>query len=288
MQFVINALLLGGIYAAIGMAFSLIYGVMNVINLLHGALVMMGGYLTFALVSSYGLDPFLTVPLIMGFFFMVGYLKQKYIINRIMGSSIFMVMIHTYGLELIYVNLAIILWSVDYRSVTTSYSSANFVFGSAVVPYMRLGVFICSILLVLSLYLIINRTKTGQAIQATALNREAAQLVGVDIYQIWAITYGLASAYAAAAGSLVASVYAINPAVSNIYLNKAFVIAVLGGLGSMAGALVGGLVLAFAETFGAVIFGQRFLVMIGLVVFLIVVIFKPHGLVGRKFFAERK
>ena len=259
---------------------------MNIINLAHGSMIMMGAYTTYSLFRIAGIDPFLSIPISVAIFFLVGFMAQKYIVNRIMMTSVLMSMLMTYGFELILVNFVLVVWKGDYRSVITGYSQAAFVLGDVVIPYVRVAIFIVGFLLTLLLYLFMTYTKTGNAIRATALDKEAALLVGVDIKRVYALTYGIASALAAAAGSLLPVVYTISPAMEGPLLGKAFIIAVLGGLGNTTGAIVGGLTLAIAESLGVVLLGPSYQVAVGFFMFLLVLVFRPHGLVGKKFYAE--
>ncbi|MBI2874199.1 MAG: branched-chain amino acid ABC transporter permease [Firmicutes bacterium] len=285
-QYAVNILFLAGIYGCVGLGFSLVYGVMNIINLAHGSLIMMGAYTTFWLFTSYGIDPFLSIPLSAVLFFMIGYFIQGAIINRVMKTGIFMIMILTYGIEIILVNLALYLWKANYRSVAPAYSGNILELGSITIPYLKLAILAATVLITVCVYLFINKTKTGMAIQATSLNRYSAQLVGIDIHRIYNITYGVSTALAATAGALIASVYPIFPSMEGPFLGKAFVIAVLGGLGNMAGALVGGLGLAVAETVGSLVFGASYQNVTAFAVFVIILVLRPYGLVGKRFFAE--
>jgi branched-chain amino acid transport system permease protein len=286
MQHIVNAVLLGGIYASIGVGFSLVYGVLNIINLTHGALVMLGGYATYWLFVLYGIDPFLSVPLTSALFFGIGLLLQWSVINRILHRGIFMVMIATYGIAMIFSNMAHYFWTGSYRSVKPAYAGMGFELLGAVIPYSRLGILAMALLLTTALYLFMNQSRIGMAIQAVSLNQEAARLTGVKIDRIYAIAYGISAALAGAAGSLVVSVYAISPAMEISFLAKAFVVAVLGGLGNMAGAMIGGFILSGAETAGVAIFGSTYQNLTAFTIFLIVLVFRPYGLMGRRFFAE--
>ncbi|MCL5264246.1 MAG: branched-chain amino acid ABC transporter permease [Chloroflexi bacterium] len=286
LQQLVNALLLGGIYALVGVGFSLIYGVMNIINLAHGALIMLAAYTTFWVFQLYGVDPFASIVISMALFFVIGFILQKYIVNRVVGQNVLMTMVLTYGFELIAVNFALYFWHADYRAVNPTYAGTGLEIGDVVVPYIKLGILTVAIVLTSLLYLFMTRTKIGNAIQATSLNKDAAQLVGIDIQYIYSFTYGLSAALAAAAGTLIAIVYTVTPSMEGGFLGKAFVIAILGGLGNSLGAIVGGVVLALAETFGVVVFGAAYQQIVGYVIFLLVLIVRPCGLVGRRFFSE--
>lgn len=291
LQHVSNAILLGGIYACIGVGFSLVYGVMNIINLAHGAIVMMGAYLTYWLFALYGIDPFLSIPISVTVFYLVGYVLQKWILNKVIRGGggkigILMTSVSTYGLALIIVNIALFLWTADYKVITTSYSGIGFQVGHVIIPYIRLGIFAASCIITVILWLFMKNTRTGNAIKATALNKTASQIVGVDIDHIYSVTFGITSALAAAAGSLIATIFVTSPAMESSLMATAVIVAILGGLGSMSGAIVGGIILAFAETAGVLILGPSYQKAIGFAIVLLVVIFMPHGVIGKKFYAE--
>ncbi len=287
-QIVVNGLLLGGLYAAVGLGFSLVWGVMNVINIAHGGLIMLGAYVSYWLYRLYGIDPFLTLPVSMLVLFGIGYVVQRYVINRVVKTGVFMTLIITWGINLILINFALLMWKGDYRSVTMAYSGTGLHVGSVIVPYVRVIVVLLALGLTLALQLFLSRTRTGNAIMATALNKEAAQIVGVNIGQIYAVTYGLGAALAAAAGTLMSPVFVITPVLGEAFIGKAFVVACLGGLGTATGAVIGGMVLGLAEAIGAAIAGPSYQQAISFIVLVLVLIFRPEGIIGRKFFAEVK
>jgi branched-chain amino acid transport system permease protein len=287
-QVLVNGLLLGGIYAAVGVGFSLTWGVLNIINIAHGAMVMLGAYITFLLFSSFGVDPFLSIPASMLVLFLLGYVLQRVLINRVIPHGVFMTLVLTFGLSLFLIDLALLLFSSDYRSVTPSYAGSGLSLGGVIVPYQRLGAFLVSILIVALLNVYLGRSKTGRAIRATALNRQAAQLVGVDILAIYALTFGIGAAMAGAAGSLLSTTQTISPVMGNTFIGKSFVIATLGGLGTVQGALIGGLVLGLTESVGSALIGPSYQIAIGYAILVLVLVFRPEGIMGRQFFAEVK
>jgi branched-chain amino acid transport system permease protein len=287
-QVVANGLLLGAIYAAVGVGFSLTWGVLNIINIAHGAMVMLGAYVTWWLFTRLGLDPFLSIPVSMACMFVLGYLLQRFLINRVIPYGVFMTLVLTFGISLFLIDVALIAFTGDYRSVTPSYAGAGIDLGGVILPYQRLGVFLVSILLVLGLNALLTYTRLGRAIRATALNRQAAELVGVDILAIYALTFGIGAAMAGAAGSLLSTTQTISPVMGNTFIGKSFVIATLGGLGTVQGALIGGLALGLAESLGSALIGPSYQIAIGYVILVLVLIFRPEGLIGRQFFAEVK
>lgn len=285
-QHLVNILLLGGVYACIGIGFSLIYGVMNMMNLAHGSMIMLGAYAAYWSFELTKTDPFLSLPFIMIGFYFFGFYLQKFAINPVLKSGLFMTMIMTYGLELIFLNLVLYFFKADYRAITSPRVGEGLEFWGTVLPYNRILIFIASLILIIGLRFFLSKTKTGLAIMATALNKNAARLYGVDVDRIYSVTYGISSALAAAGGALIASVYNITPSMEGPMLSKAFVIAVLGGLGDVKGAIVGGIVLALVETAGVNFLGSEFQNLISFVVFVLILVLRPHGLVGKRFFAE--
>ncbi|MFO7311420.1 MAG: branched-chain amino acid ABC transporter permease [Bacillota bacterium] len=283
-QIVVNGLLTGGVYALVAVGFSLVWGVMNVVNIAHASYIMLGAYISYWLFHLYGWDPFLSIPVSMAALFVLGYLVASVVLNRVIRYGLVMTLVLTFGVDLILQNAALILWSADYRSITPSYAGASLAVGGVMIPYVRFAVFLLALVLVVLFSLFLSKTRTGNAIQATALNPFAAQLTGVRIDRIYALTYAIGAALAAAAGSMISVIYTIQPQVGNVFLTRAFVITVLGGLGSIPGALLGGVLLGLAESFATVTVGIGWsqAVSFGLLVLILVV--RPQGLLGRRFF----
>jgi branched-chain amino acid transport system permease protein len=287
-QVIVNGLLLGGLYAAVGVGFSLVWGVMNVINITHGSFLMLGAYVSYWLFRLYHVDPFLSLPAVMLLMFGLGYLLQRYIVNAVVKTGVFMTLIITYGMNLFFVNLALLLWKGDYRSVTPEYAGTGLQIGGLIIPYIRLVAAVLAVVLTLLLQLFLSRTRVGNAILATALNKNAAQLVGIPIGRIYAITYGIGAALAGAAGALMSAIYVITPFMGEPFIGKAFVVACLGGLGTATGAILGGVVLGLAETIGGAIVGPSYQEAISFIVLVLILIVRPEGIIGRRFFAEVK
>ena len=287
-QIILNGFLLGGLFAIVAMGFSIVWGVMNLVNLAHGAFIMLGAYITFWLFELWGIDPFLSIPICMAILFCIGYLIQRNIINLVIRAQVFMILILTFGLEILIMNLSTVAWTGNYRSVTTHYSGANIEIGPIVIPSVRLAIFLIALIITAGLYFFISKTKTGNAIKATSLDKEAAQLVGVNIGKMYAITFGIGGALAGAAGSLLAIISAISPYMGGPYTLKAFVICVLGGLGSIIGLVIGGIILGMAESVGTVLLGPGYADAISFAILVIILAIRPEGILGKKFFAEVK
>ena len=287
LQNIINGLLLGGLYAGVALGFSLVWGVMNVINLAHGAFIMVGAYITFWIYYYFKLDPFLTIPFSMIFTFFLGFLIQKYVINLVVKAQVFMVFILTFGIEIFLMNLTNLICTANFRSVTPSYAGMGFEIGGILIPYIRLGICLIALLLTYLLNLFLNKTKTGNAIKATSLDKEAAQMVGVNIGKIYTVTFGLSAALAGGAGSLMVMIVAISPYMGG-YTFKAALITCLGGLGSIPGVIAGGLVVGLAETMGSHFISPGYKEFIGFVLLIFILILRPEGIMGKKFFAVIK
>jgi len=285
-QMLINSLLLGGIYACVAIGFSLVWGVMNILNVLHGTFLMLGGYITFWLFQLYGIDPFISMPLTMLIMFGVGYLTQYWVINLVIRAPLFITLILTFGLELVVVNMALYFWTGDYRVVQTAYAEFSFQVAGLVIPLIRLSLFFMGFLLTGLLFWFMAKTRTGRAIRATRMDLDGARLMGVNIGRIYAITFGLGAALAGAAGSLVSVGFSISPVMDLEFLAKSFVICIIGGLGNMMGALVGGLLLGLVENFGAYYFGPGYQNAIGFIIMVLVLFIRPEGLLGKAGYAK--
>lgn len=283
-QVLINGIVLGGLYACVGMGFSLVYGVLGISNLAHGALLMLGSYVTYWLFTLYGVDPFLSIIPAMAVLFVLGYLMQRLVINRVMGSDVRTTLILTFGFQWLLINVALYIFTGDYRAVSPSYAGEGFNFGSLTLPYARLAVLLIGVASAIALQLFTTRTKVGNAIKAVALNRKGAELCGVDINHVYAITFGIGAALAAVAGSAATMVYVLTPYIGQPLLGRAFVVTILGGLGNIVGPLVGGLVLGLAETTGAAILGTTYQEAISFIFLVLVLAIRPQGIYGKRFF----
>ena len=282
-QLVILGLLAGGVYVAVGIGFGLVWGVLNIVNLAHGALVIVGGYITWQLFTSLHLDPFLTLPIDAVALFVLGYVLQRGIINRIIRAPLLFTFLLTFGLNLVIVNVLLLIFGSDFRSVTPAYSGQGFEFGSVVIPYVALISLFVAILTAAALAFVLNRTRIGLAINAIAADRDAAQLVGIDLRHAYAVTFGLGAACAGVAGGLIAMIQAITPTAGEPYTLQAFVVVILGGLGRVSATVVGGLAFGLVEAFGQSIpgSGSVFANAIAFGLMVLVLVIRPQGLLGR-------
>lgn len=281
-QILLNGLVLGGLYACIAVGFSLVWGVLNVINILHGSFVVLGSYIAYFAYTQYGIHPFLSVVLAGGALFVLGYALQAGIINRVVGAPVLTTLVLTFGLDLLLNNSMLVAFTADYRSVQVANPLGSTVIGGLILPLDRLVAMLLACALTGILYLVLVRSSIGRAIVAVRMDREAAALMGVNVKRIYAITFGLGALMAGAAGSLLSVIFPISPLNSSEFLGIAFIVCVLGGLGSISGAIVGGLVLGAIQSFGALFIGPQHGLTIAFVLLIILLIFKPTGIMGRK------
>ncbi len=280
-QILVNGILAGGIFAVVALGFSLVWGIMNIINLAHGSLLMLGAYIAYTLFANYHVDPFLSIPVAFVVMFVFGYLVQKYIINFVVRAPILTTFLLTFGLSLLLINAALLIFHGDIKGIATSYSGANFSLGAVVVPWVKLWTLVAALIITALMQLFLTGTKTGRAIRATSMDIGAAQLSGVRVAHVYAIVFGLGSGLAGAAGVLVSLSYSLQPSMGEPFLIKAFVVCVLGGLGSVQGALVGGVLYGILEAFGSQYIGTGLQDAVALVVLLIVLIVRPTGIMGK-------
>ena len=279
-QSLVSGILTGSLYAMIGVGLTVVFGVMRIINLAHGELVMLGMYGAFWGLTLWKLDPFISILLWTPLMFLLGMLVYRFLLQAIIPGGELNTLLYTAGLSLLIANLALFVWTGDYRTIKLPYAMLPMrPFGIAV-PIPLAIAFSLAILITGSLYLFLTRTDLGRAIRATSQNSEAAALMGVAVDRISMITFGLGSALAGAAGVLLAPSLYLYPTVGEILISKCFVIVVLGGLGSVSGAIAGGVMLGLVESLGAVYVSVAYKDTIGFVMFLLVLLFRPSGLLG--------
>ena len=283
----VYGLLQGGLLAMIAVGFSLVWGVMNVINLSHGAYVLLGAYAAWGLHAAWGWDPLLGAVAGGAAMFVLGYLVQRLLVNQIANAPIFLTLLLTFGLQLVLVQGMAVLFSADYRSIATSYASESFGIGDVRVPYGRLVAFGVAVVATAALVLFARRGRTGIAILATGMDRTAARLMGINTRHVYALTAGIAAALAGAAGAMVGLVGTFSPPDAARFTLFSFVVAVLGGLGNMYGALLGGLVLGVVQALAGQYLPGTWVNAVAFAVLVGVLIVRPAGLAGRAFYEAR-
>ena len=280
LQSLISGILIGGVYALIGIGLTIIFGVMRVINFAHGDLLMLGMYATYFLFTLFHIDPFVSIVVTIPLMFLFGAFLQKTFINRMLGALPQNQILLTIGMGLVMSNSMMLAFTSDYKILSTTYSSSSFnILGISISTPLLIS-FAITVVITAALYWFLYRTDTGQAIRATAQDREAAQLMGINVKRMSIIAFGLGTSLAATAGALIAPTYYIFPQVGSVFTLKAFVITVLGGMGSIVGATLGGVLIGIAESVGGVYLGSGWKDVIVFVLFLLVLLFKPSGLLG--------
>src|SRR3954453_10744819 len=281
-------LLQGGLLALIAVGFSLVWGVMNVVNLAHGAFVLGGAYVAFELNSWLGLDPFLGMVPAALVLFAIGYVLQRYLVNLVVNAPIFITLLLTFGLQLLAVNGLVLLFTANYRSIPTGYAGNPVALpGDVQVPVGRLLAALLAVVIAVGLGYVMRRTRTGLSILATGMDRGAARLMGIKAAHVYALTFGIAAALAGAAGAAVGAVGTFSPADAGRFTLFSFVAAVLGGLGTMSGALYGGLLLGLAEAWGGQLLPGTLINALAFGVLVVVLAVRPQGLAGKAFYAAR-
>ncbi len=282
LQALVSGLLLGGFYGVMVLGFSIIWGVMGVINLAHGEYLMMGAYMAWALFRAFNMDPFLSLVVVMPVMFVVGYLIQVIIVNRVVERPHLMALLVTFGISISIANLYKLLYSADPRNVPVSYNG-SFEFLGITFPIVKSIIFVVALVIMLVLHLFLQRTRLGKAIRAAAQNKDAARIVGVEIGRVYAITAGICIALTGAAGAMLSPTQAIFPFMGPPFTLKAFTITALGGLGRIPGALLGGLLLGVTETMIATFvpgIGTNVGVAVSFILLVIILIVRPQGLLS--------
>lgn len=280
LQVLANGLTLGALYACLAVGFSLVWGVLNVINMLHGSMIILGGYLTYFAWLHWKLHPLVALLPVALLLFALGWTLQATMINRLVRQPVLTTLTVTFGLDLILYNAMNVLFEATPRRVTLDLGTLAA--GPVVVAWDRIVAFALALALTLALFVVMRTSRAGRAIVAVRMDRDAAALMGIRINRVYALTFGIGAALAGACGALMAMVFPITTNLSGLLLGKAFVVCVIGGLGTVPGALVGGLVLGLVESFSGHWFGPQNAVLIGFGLMLVLLMTRPTGLLGRK------
>jgi branched-chain amino acid transport system permease protein len=279
LQVIHIGVVLGGLYACVAVGFSLVWGVLNVINLLHGSLIVLGAYLAYLAFTAFGLHPFLSLPLVAALLFGFGYLLQRHVLNHVMTEPVLVTLVLTFGLDLLLYNALVLCFTATPRRIVLDLGRIEI--GDVVLPVDRLAAMLLALALTGLLYGLLRGSRLGRAIVAVRMDRDAAILMGIRPRDVYAVTFGIGALMAGAAGCLIAVVFPFSPDLAETLLGKSFVVCVLGGLGTVSGALAGGLALGLIESVFGVWLGPQNATIIGFAVLLLVLLVRPAGLVGR-------
>jgi branched-chain amino acid transport system permease protein len=279
---VLNGLTTGAVYALIALGLTLIYGVLHIINFAHGAALMLALYGVYWLKQGLGVDPYLALPLMVAVMFVLGYGLQRIVINRASHGKDENILLVTLGLSIVMENLALLAFRSDTRSIDTAYTLTTVQIGPAFIALPKLIAFGGALVVSALLLWLVSRTDLGRAIRAVAKEKHGARLMGIDVDHIYAMSFGIGLACLGAAACFLLPAYYVNPQVGGGFVLVAFTIVVLGGMGSFAGALLGGLLIGVVESLGGLYLGES-LGQIGIfLIFIAVLLFRPQGLFGSK------
>lgn len=278
--------LVGALYGLAAVGLSLVFGVAKFLNVAHGELLMFGGYASFWVFSLLGIDPFVTLASTIVFLLLIGLVLYQVLFARMVklteGVKIQNTLLVGFGLSLIFQNLALRLWSADTRGITTSYSGAVLTFLGVRFPIVRVASLGIALVVLLALDLFLRKTYTGKALRATVENWEVATLMGIDIQRVYLLSFVMGAALAGVAGCLVSVGYSIDPMMGLNWTLKGLIVMVLGGLGSIMGTFVGGLILGVTESATGYFLSLTYREVVGLALFILVLVFRPQGLFGAK------
>lgn len=282
MQGIVSGILLGAIYGLVTVGLTLIFGVMGIINFAHGELLMAGMYTSWLLFSTWGVDPYVSLVVVIPVMFILGALIQKFILNPNIDQPHANQLLITLGLSLIVTNAALLILKADYRSVTVSYGRATLALGGVSISLTRLVAFGAAAALSVILYLVLKTTDIGKSLRACAEDRDAAALMGINVKRMYIVAFGLGSICTGAAGTLLTPNFYIFPGIGLLFVMTAFIVMVLGGMGNFVGALLGGLIIGLAESLAAVFGPPALRTVVSNAIFVLVLWFRPQGLFGKK------
>ncbi len=281
LQLIISGFLMGGVYSLIALGLSLIFGVMKVINFAHGEMMVWGMYIAYTILMLTGIDPFLSFVVSAAALFVAGYFIQRIVVNRIIEFPEAMQVIPMIGTALVFENGARLIWGPDYRSPSSRFALSSVFLGDIMIDVPRLFAFLIAIVIAVLVFLFLKYTDLGKAIRSSADNRLGALLVGTDVNRVYGICFGIGMACVGAAGALLVSLIPLSPHIGPSFTMISFVIVILGGMGSLAGAVVGGFIVGVAESVATIFLPSSLKQIVSFSLMVIILLFKPKGLFGR-------
>ncbi|RTZ94809.1 MAG: branched-chain amino acid ABC transporter permease [Deltaproteobacteria bacterium] len=282
LQLAIQGILLGGLYGLIAVGLSLIFGVMGIINFAHGQMMVMGMYVSYWIFVLLGIDPYLSLIVVAAVIFVLGYLVQATVVNRILDYPEAMQVLPLVAVGLVLENTALLLWGPDYRSPQTALSLETLWIGPVMIDVSRLIAFVLAILITTGIFVFLKKTRTGKRIRAASDNRMGAILVGINVNRINNASFGLGAAATGAAGALLLPLMPLSPHMGHDFTLTAFIVVILGGMGNLIGALAGGLILGVAESLSALFLPATLKQVVSFSILIIIMLFRPQGLFAGK------
>jgi branched-chain amino acid transport system permease protein len=282
LQSVVSGLLMGGVYSLIAIGLTLIFGVMKIINFAHGSLMMLGMFTTYWLFVLLGIDPYLSLLFSIPILFIIGIVIERFLIAKVLDAPEHNQLLLTLGISLFIENFALFLWTPNFRTINVQYIKKAATVGTVMISFPKVIAFLFAIILTALLYYFLKSTDLGKAIRAASEEKEGALTVGINMRRIYYVAFGVGAACVGAAGTLTAPFFYVNPHVGGIFVITAFVVVVLGGMGNFIGAFVGGIIVGLAESVGAAFVPGQLKQLIIYFIFILVLLFKPQGLFGRR------
>jgi branched-chain amino acid transport system permease protein len=283
-QIFINGLLIGGVYSLVSIGLTLIFGVMKIINFAHGEFLMIAMYFTFWIGQFLGVNPYLSMIIVVPLFFIIGFGTQRFIIQPVINTTVFAQIFVTIGLSFALQSFALMIWKGDYRTIEMSYIGSNElikIWGLRI-PFEKLGAFFIAMGMSSALFIFLKRTKIGKAIRASAQDLRGAQLSGINVYNIYRVAFGMGSACVGVAGAILMPIYQVFPTVGVHFVLMAYIIVVIGGMGNMAGAFLGGLLIGLIEVISGYFLAPALKETVCFIIFILVLLVRPQGLLGEK------
>jgi branched-chain amino acid transport system permease protein len=281
-QLIINGIAIGSVYALVAIGLTLIFGIIEIVNFAHGEFIMFAMYAAFWLFTLGGIDPYLGMLILVPIFFLVGVLTERLMIRKIINASPFIQIFATNGLSMVMLSVALILWGVDYRELSPSYQFRDLsILGIKISLCSLIGILV-NIGAIMAMFLFLYRTYIGKAIRAVSQQKRGAMIVGIDVPFLYSLSFGIGIAYAAIAGITMSTLFSIHPSVGGVFILVAFVTVILGGYNSIVGSLIAGLLIGLIEVFTAFFLSSHLKEIMYFVVFVVILLFKPTGLLGHK------
>jgi branched-chain amino acid transport system permease protein len=280
LQQVVNSFLIGSVYALVAIGLTLIWGVMNIVNFAHGEFLMLGMFIAFWCYTLLHLDPILSIPICAAVLFILGAASYRFIVSKVMTGPILAQLVVTFGLSIFLANLAVLLWTPDFRLIEKPLLTGTWTLGSIQLSIPKFAASLGSVLVSAGILLFLKKTKTGKAILAVEMNRESALLVGINTERINALSFGVGAALVGIAGAFLSMYYYIYPQVGGLFGLISFCIVALGGFGSIEGAFIAGILVGFVQTLGGYYFDPAYKYALVFLVYLITVWIRPQGLLG--------
>ena len=281
LQYLINGLIIGGAYALIGIGLTLVLGIMKVVNFAHGEMYMLGAYFLFTFFTKMGMNFYLAMLLAIVAVMLLGFVYERSILKPLRKRSIDTVMLSMIGFSLLIQNIAMLIWTPVPEAIKSPFPLTSYTLAGLYFLPQRIMVIVVAFLLVILTHLLLKKTKIGKAMRATFQDIEAASLMGIQIDRIYSFTFVLGAGLAAAAGTLLGPIFTVHPYIGNLANAKAFVIVIIGGLGSFPGAITAGLLLGVFESLGAGYISSGYQDAIGFILLILILIYRPTGLYGK-------